>query len=128
MVGLAAGGYTNVASIPLGDIGESSDVEMDAAGNHYVAGFTSGANISGPVFRYGPAGFGDAVIRKFDPNGNILFTVLIGGIGSGGISDVAVDGDGNIYAVGTTYSSNFPTQGAIQSSSKHPPTLMTGRR
>jgi hypothetical protein len=46
------------------------------------------------------------------------FTALLGGSGQEYASSVATDGQGNIYAAGQTYSSDFPvTAGALQSKS-----------
>src|SRR4030095_11436347 len=59
---------------------------------------------------------GDAFVTKLNSSGSgLLFSTRLGGsndeIGNG----IAIDGSGNIYVTGTTFSTNFPTVNAFQS-------------
>ena len=83
-------------------------VTVDRAGNLYVVGITRGAfpgNTGLVGIDY------DAYVRKFDGDGNELWTRQFGTPRTSGAqgedftSDVAVDGAGNIYAVGSSFGS-----------------------
>jgi len=99
---------------------------VDSDGNAVVTGYTASSdfpvysaiqtNIAGPI----PSGFQtaplDCFLSKIGPFGsNLVFSTYFGGSGAGayGLGDdvgygVALDGDGNIFVTGTTYSTNFP--------------------
>jgi Beta-propeller repeat len=59
-------------------------------------------------------------IGEYDPGRPLVidplltYSTYLGGSDSDRGMDVAVDGDGNMYVVGTTLSANFPTAGALQ--------------
>ena len=77
----------------------SFDVAVDAAGNAYISGFTSGS-LGGPH----AGGTGDVFLTKYDGAGNLLWSRQIGTTnnepdGGGG---VAVDAAGNAYITGGT--------------------------
>ena len=60
----------------------------------------------------------DAFVTKLNPSGSgLLFSTLLGGSADDLGHGIAVDGNGNIYVVGETFSTNFPTANAIQSES-----------
>ena len=44
----------------------------------------------------------------------IVYSTLLGGTGADWAEDVAVDGSGHVYVVGSTYSADFPTAGALR--------------
>jgi hypothetical protein len=81
--------------------GDSSNgVWVDADGDVYVAGDTSGAF---PGFTpIGAAGSRDGFVRKYDPMGALLWTSQFGTSGSDSVTHVAVDASGNAYVVGMT--------------------------
>jgi hypothetical protein len=60
-------------------------------------------------------------LGKYDPSLSLVidprveFSTYLGGGGSDTVTRVRVDGSGNVYVVGTTQSSDFPMQGAYQS-------------
>lgn len=86
-------------------------------GSIVVVGWTLGVNF--PVrnaWQGANAGGEDAVIAKFDPSGSLLWSTYFGGSGNERAVAVAVDGEGNIYVVGTTTSPDLPVAGAFQSS------------
>jgi uncharacterized protein (TIGR03437 family) len=90
-----------------------SGVAVDSSGFIYEYGTTTW-----PGFPTTPGPFGqftasgrDAFIRKLSPDmGQVIYSVLIGGSGSGGESSagIAVDPQGNVFITGSTNSADFP--------------------
>lgn len=55
-------------------------------------------------------GGGDIVVTKLNAAGSaLLFSTFVGGTGSDMGFDITLDLGNNVYVVGNTYSSNFPT-------------------
>jgi hypothetical protein len=75
----------------------SQSVAVDATGNVFISGFTSG-NLGGPS-----AGSEDAYLTKFDPSGNELWSAQIGSLAADRSYSVAVDGMGNAYIGGYSH-------------------------
>jgi hypothetical protein len=97
-----------------------NEVEVDASGNAYVAGFTQSSNFpttapSQPAF----GGVQDAFLTKVSPAGSAkIYSTFLGGADRDTGASVAVDASGNAYVVGLTLSTNFPvTTGAVQAAS-----------
>jgi hypothetical protein len=104
-------------------------VAVDAAGNTYVTGFTDSANfpvtpgVAQPL-RSSP--YADAFITKFSPAGAMIYSTYLGGsVSRAGFPPadhaygIAVDGGGNAYVTGWTWSTDFPvTTGAFQSTAR----------
>ena len=100
-----------------------SSIAVDAAGNAYVAGWTANPNF--PNFAPGriagtlgtaPTSAGDtrAFVVKINPNGAVLFSVLIGGSISAQSRGIAVTSSGQILVSGIANAAGFPaTAGAI---------------
>ena len=86
----------------------ATGVTADGAGHLYVVGLTRGA-IDGQAILVGIDY--DAYVRKFDNDGNVLWTRQFGtphrpgAQGEDLASDVSVDGAGNVYVVGFTLGS-----------------------
>ena len=96
---------------------EATDVEADARGNTYVAGFTLSANIPGRTAgRRGFHGLADAFVVKLTPDGrSIAWRSFLGGTDVDVANSLALDRSGNVYVVGVTGSADFPTTtGAAQ--------------
>lgn len=53
-------------------------------------------------------GSGDAVLMKFSPNGNLLYSTFFGGSSYDVFGDMCQDSDGNIWLTGRTNSGDFP--------------------
>lgn len=84
------------------DISFSSTV--DAVGNVYVTGYFSGTVDFNPglgTSNLTSAGLNDIFILKLDQTGNYLWTKGIGGVDNDFIKSIALDGSGNIYAIGS---------------------------
>src|SRR2546425_879297 len=85
-------------------------VAVDSAGNAYIAGFTTAADL--PMVRAiqpAPGGEVDAFAMKIDSAGRILWSTYIGGSRSDVATAVASDAAGNAYVAGRTRSVDFPT-------------------
>src|SRR5438445_2251552 len=112
---------TLVYSTYLGGSGDdglfNDSVAVDASGAVYVAGSTLSTDFP-PATGLQPAagGLRDTFVAKLDPAGTTLaFATYLGGSGQDDPhAGVALDAAGNIYVAGTTTSSNFPTQSALQ--------------
>jgi uncharacterized repeat protein (TIGR01451 family) len=74
-------------------------VAMDDSGNTYVTGF-SYDSWGTPVNAY--TGGKDAFIAKLDPSGASQFHTFLGSSDNDDGNDIAVDGIGNLYVVGTS--------------------------
>jgi hypothetical protein len=95
--------------------GAPTSVAVDALGNAYVAGQTSGnfpvtLDAFQPVFR-GGAIFrnSDAFVSKFGSDGSLIYSTFLGGGGGDGANAVAIDQIGDAYVTGFTTSPDFPT-------------------
>lgn len=95
----------------LGGTGSDSaeDVTVDAAGNVYVVGQTSGTDFPTTAGVVGQSASTptDGTVTKFDTNGNLLFSTYVGGDSDDEVWGVRVDGSNNIYLIGLTYSSDL---------------------
>jgi uncharacterized protein (TIGR03437 family) len=107
-----------------------TSVKLDAAGNIYMAGFTSSANfpvhsavqssyagVNSPLMQ---GQFGDAFVAKMSPTGkSLIYATYLGGAGDDFATGLAIDSTGNAYVTGNTQSSNFPTSaGTLQKAYK----------
>jgi len=80
------------------DYDYAESVAVDASGNVYVAGLTSGV-----LPRQTSSGGGDAFVRKYDGSGSELWTMQFGTSTYDEAYDVAVDTFDNVYVAGQTY-------------------------
>ncbi len=86
---------------------EAASVAVDATGNVYVAGTTSSPGFPGAP---GSPGGIDLFVTKLDSRGStVLFSTYIGGSGIDEARGMTIDTLGNVYVVGSTTSTNFPT-------------------
>lgn len=94
-----------------------TSVCIDAADNVYVGGYTfSSSNIAtAGVHQTTLSGSFDAYLIKTDASGNVQWGTYFGGTNVDVVYSLAVDGAGNIYAGGDTFStSNIASVGAHQ--------------
>ncbi len=105
---------------------------IDTSGNVYVTGFTNSTDLTmvnplGPALGQGtpqdcfavnffPGPCDDAFVFQYSSSGTLLFSTYLGGPKQDYGTDIAVDGNGNIYVTGTTFG-QFPTLSAFQSTS-----------
>ncbi len=73
-----------------------SDITVDFKENSYVVGYTFG-DLKGTNL-----GEADAFIRKYDINGNKLWTKQFGTSGNDSLHGIEIDPSGNIFVIGTT--------------------------
>jgi hypothetical protein len=95
---------------------EAMDVETDAAGATYVAGFSEStdARTARPI-RARHRGIMDVYVAKFAPDGRTLrYATFLGGADLDVANALAVDRAGNAYVAGRTGSSDFPLRRARQ--------------
>ena len=102
-------------------LGESSDdrgagITVDGSGNAYVIGNTDSTNFpTQNPYQGTNAGSDDAFITKLSSSGSTLtYSTYLGGSDIDGGTGIAVDGSGNAYVTGSTWSSDFPTQNPYQ--------------
>lgn len=110
-------------------------IAVDSAGNAYIAGSTGSPDFpvtAGGHLGTAPSGVKDnsgnfsdrrSFVAKLDPNGELVFSDLLGGSASNEAQAVAVNPSGQILVTGVSDSSGFPTTtGAysIANSANHP--------
>jgi len=88
-----------------------ADVVVDALGTIYACGDTYSTDF--PVTDASTHGGDcDAFLAKFDSEGNLLWSTLLGGTSDDRANGLAVTDDGVIYVTGNTGSTNFPVLNA----------------
>ena len=124
---LNAAGTALVYSTRLGGSGGASflnifpgGIAVDSAGNIHVTGITGSTNF--PTKNALQAAFGggqyDAFVAEINPSqagaASLVYSTYLGGSDQDEAYGIAVDGSGNAYVTGFTYSLNFPTKNAYQ--------------
>jgi hypothetical protein len=113
---LDAGGKI-VYSTLLGGSGndEPGGLALAGDGTIYIGGVTMSADFPKVRARFGPGGLPDGFIARLRPGDpDSLETVLVGGKGRDQISGVALDGAGNLFAAGYTFSGDFPLKNPLR--------------
>jgi hypothetical protein len=97
---------------------EARAVAVDAAGNAWIAGFTSAPDHPGQWFPRtadayqfdtpGATEAGDAFLLELTPSGALAYSTLFGGSGQDLANAIAIGGDGAIYVAGRTASVDLP--------------------
>jgi hypothetical protein len=92
---------------------DSGEVQIDSAGNIYLAGRSraadtfSGTGVSGFDPVYGGNGLYDGIVSKYSPDGaSLLWGAYVGGTDEDNVFAMDIDADGNVYAGGTTHSNS----------------------
>lgn len=103
---------------------ETHHLGLDARDNVYLAVMSQSSDASTTVGAYdrtyngeSAGGFfhawGDALVAKFNPLGQLVASTYVGGTGGDGPQGLGVDASGNVYFSGGTMSNDFPiTSGA----------------
>jgi hypothetical protein len=97
----------------LGGTGDNEgwDISVDSGGNTYIAGYTNATDFpttSGVAQRTLLGGYG-AFVTRLNSNGTMSASTYLSGNGSDMAFGIALDAESNIYVVGLTSSTNFPT-------------------
>jgi len=121
--------YLGGSGGPLPDVGDfAQSIAVDAAGNAYAVGTTFSTDFpvtpgafqstNNDAYNQNSSGF----VTKLNPTGTALvYSTYLGGSGNGNFSigeivrGIALDSAGDAYAVGATWSQDFPTANAFQS-------------
>lgn len=101
----AAGQYQWVREAPAGgtlSMGKRNFLGIDTSGNVYLSGRTWGAMDWGGGITTPGNGFGnnDAIVLKYDADGNVLMAKTGGGASEDRIDGIAVNSEGEIYLSG----------------------------
>jgi beta-propeller repeat-containing protein len=101
-----------------GDLDEGYAVAVDAGGNAYVTGYTVSTDFPSPGgFDTSFDAAGQAFVTKVDAAGSsLLWSSYLGGSDFDEGFGVAVDGSGNVYVTGDTFSTDFPSPGGFDTS------------
>jgi Beta-propeller repeat len=101
--------------------GEQSDtayaVRLDSSNNAYVTGSTASTKFptTKGAFQRVLGGDYDGFVTKVNSTGSALvYSTYVGGLATDYESAIFVDGSGNAYVGGTSYSNNYPLKNPIQ--------------
>jgi uncharacterized repeat protein (TIGR01451 family) len=93
-------------------------IAIDSSGAAYLAGLTNSPNfpVVNPI-QAATTGLPDAFIVKINASGSaVLWATYLGGSNFDNATGIAVSATGGVFVAGTTTSSDFPVNNAIQSS------------
>ncbi len=86
---------------------KSNDIVADLSGNFYVTGFIAADNQTNwPYLNEYNGGLYDGYLNKLSYDGEIIWSLLIGGTGNDYGTSIAITPDGNILVAGNTTSTN----------------------
>ncbi|NHJ49954.1 MAG: hypothetical protein FK733_19335 [Asgard group archaeon] len=93
------------------------EIAVASDGSCYVTGTTESGNfptLNAYNSTYG-GGLGDIYVAKFSTSGSLLWSTYLGGTNKDEGYGITVASDGSCYVTGNTWSSNFPTLNAYNS-------------
>ncbi|HSK77442.1 MAG TPA: SBBP repeat-containing protein [Thermoanaerobaculia bacterium] len=93
---------------------QGNAIAVDAAGNAYVAGYTTSSDFPATGVIGSLEGHTNAFVTKLDPSGAVVYSLVIGGSGSEEAEHLAADPAGNVFVAGWTSSADFPLLNPIQ--------------
>jgi len=93
---------------------EATAVGVDGSGNAFIAGNTRSTDFpKNGGFDPNLGGVVDAFVTKVSGTGSLVWSSFLGGALDESSGGVAVDGAGNVFVTGTTWSADFPTSGGF---------------
>lgn len=92
-----------------------SGIAADAAGNCYVTGRSNSGDFPAKRSLRPPRGLDDAFVSKFNRDGALLFSTLLGGSGNDIGFGIVADGNNNVYVTGRATRNFLVTPGVLQS-------------
>jgi PKD repeat protein len=97
---------------------EAYAIAVDSSNSAYVAGVTYSSNFpTASPLQSTNGGNGDGFVTKFNSAGSALaYSTFLGGSALDQVNGIALDSANNVYVVGNTASTNFPTKSAYQAS------------
>jgi Beta-propeller repeat len=102
----------------------SAGIAVDTAGNAYVTGITNSLDFPTTPDAFQAANAGaSAFLTVLNPSGSapLVYSTFLGGDRTSKGTSIALDGLGNAYLTGWTYSTSFPTTpGAFQTANQTP--------
>ena len=121
VVKLNSAGNGLIYSTFLGGNGDDygNGIAVDAGENAYVTGHTNSTNFPtlNPFQATYGGGVNDAFVTKLNSSGSgLIYSTYLGGNGDDYSRGIAVEGGGNAYVTGYTFSTNFPTLNPFQAS------------
>jgi hypothetical protein len=95
---------------------QGRDIALDAAGDSYLAGFTTSADfpLARPLQSVHGGGYDGFAARMSPDKSALVYSTYLGGAADDRILSLALDGPGSAHLAGTTGSPDFPTAGALQ--------------
>jgi hypothetical protein len=94
----------------------NSGVVVDSQGNTYIAGQTTSTNFpTSNAYSSTGNSNGVAFVTKMNANGTaVLYSTYLGGSGGDWAAGIALDPSNNVYVIGSTMSTDFPTVNPVQ--------------
>lgn len=115
---LKSDGSALVYSRYLGGTGADfgNALAIDASGNAYVVGSTRSTDLitKNPI-QLGNVGQSDIFVTEVSPIGEVIYSTYLGGTLNDYGTGIAVNSAGDVIVSGYTFSKDFPTQDALQS-------------
>ncbi len=96
---------------------EGLAVVVDGTNHAYVTGFTDSFNfpVTPGAFQESHNDARDGFVTKFAPTGtSLIYSTYVGALDADSVSSIAIDGNGNAYITGLTFSSDWPIANAYQ--------------
>ena len=101
-----------------------NSITADSSGSAYVTGSTQSTDFPTTSGTFQPSnhtssGGSNAFVTKFSPDGSsLMYSTYLGGSTGEIAMGITLDGSGNSYVTGITYSADFPTVDPLQSTNR----------